>query len=257
MSISDKTIEAIQAGVTQRSVLIDGVLYSTHKLHDLRKPEPSTTPLNVAGLTGIVEYIQTHEIELRDPAPESDLISAPGPYVIHVADFNSVELISHQYGYFEQRDTFAKAVAPWPPGLKFGVWVESEIFVIQLMSLFGVTDARDQMIRLLASITSEAVATHDDDSVVQTVTIKRGVRLKETGVIPNPVLLQPFRTFREIEQPESLFVFRARTGDTMPECALYEADGTSWKLTAVDRIQAWFIAALKDEIEEGKVQIIG
>ena len=46
--------------------------------------------------------------------------------------------------------------------------------------------------------------------------------------VPNPVTLRPFRTFIEVEQPESKFIFRMREGG---RCAIFEADGAhgSWR----------------------------
>jgi hypothetical protein len=54
--------------------------------------------------------------------------------------------------------------------------------------------------------------------------------------IPNPVKLSPFRTFIEVEQPESLFVLRGRKG---PQWALFEADGGLWKIKAIQNIKNW------------------
>ena len=75
----------------------------------------------------------------------------------------------------------------------------------------------------------------------QTVTTAGGVVLVGTAPVPNPVTLAPYRTFREIEQPESLFVLRMRTGKDgeKPTAALFEADGGSWKLEAIKRIAAY------------------
>jgi len=247
--ISDLTIKTIQDAVKPVLVTVEGVEYSSHALHDLRRNEPTVEILSVAGLAGLVEFIYSHPLKERFPER--------APYVLHIKSFDKVNLCSHPFGYFRQREYFAQAKAPWPDGLQFGRYIESEVFVVQLMSLFRQSDTRDQIIRLLASITSEAVSSHDDDGAVQTVTVKRGIRLKETGVIPNPVTLAPFRTFGEIEQPASLFVFRARTGDPMPECALFEADGGRWKLEAIDRVKAWLNDALKAQIERGEVQLIG
>lgn len=63
--------------------------------------------------------------------------------------------------------------------------------------------------------------------------------------------LRPYRTFREVEQPASEFVFRLRSlNGEVPWCALFEADGGKWKLDAVLKIKAWL------EAEELKIPII-
>jgi len=62
------------------------------------------------------------------------------------------------------------------------------------------------------------------------------------------VVLRPYRTFLEIEQPASAFVFRLRRGreGELPTCALFEADGGRWKLEAIERIRDY----LKEQLSE-------
>ncbi len=48
-----------------------------------------------------------------------------------------------------------------------------------------------------------------------------------------------YRTFMEIAQPESEFVFRARKADSLPHFALFEADGGAWRIEAMKRINAY------------------
>lgn len=257
MGITNETIAAIQGAVEPKIIPVNDVEYSTLPLIDVRKPEPTSTSIEVAGLAGIVEYIQTHDI-LGSDAGALITDEHPGaPYVVHVADYNSVKVMSHPFGRFKQRDYFAHATAPWPDGLKFGKFIESEIFVIQMMSLFFKNEASEKIIQLLTSITSANVSQHEDDGAVQQVVVKKGVVLKEAATVPNPVSLAPFRSFREIEQPASLFVFRAQTGERMPECALFEADGGRWKIEAIDRIKTWLKTALGSEIDAKTVHLIG
>lgn len=54
--------------------------------------------------------------------------------------------------------------------------------------------------------------------------------------MPNPVYLAPYRTFAEIEQPVSKFVFRMESG---PKAALFEADGGAWKNEAILKIKEY------------------
>ena len=64
------------------------------------------------------------------------------------------------------------------------------------------------------------------------------------------VRLSPYRTFREIEQPESQFLLRIRTDDRgNAEVALFEADGGVWRNEARLRIAEY----LKEHI---KVSVI-
>lgn len=56
----------------------------------------------------------------------------------------------------------------------------------------------------------------------------------------------PFRTFIEIEQPESEFLLRAKKGYEGIEFALFEADGGAWKKEAIDNIAAYLKENLKE-----------
>ncbi|MEB9776454.1 hypothetical protein P4K25_31445, partial [Bacillus cereus] len=71
--------------------------------------------------------------------------------------------------------------------------------------------------------------------------------------VPNPVQLSPYRTFVEVEQPESKFVFRMREG---ARCGLFEADGGAWKLEAMNNIKEYLKEALAQEIESKKVFVL-
>lgn len=76
-----------------------------------------------------------------------------------------------------------------------------------------------------------------------------GIASKADAEVPNPVSLRPYRTFHEIEQPESLFVFRMKERDGM-NCAIYEADGGAWRNTAIQSIKKYLDDFVKTELPE-------
>ena len=81
---------------------------------------------------------------------------------------------------------------------------------------------------------------YGDDGVRQKTTIKSGIATREDVVVPNPAKLIPYRTFQEIEQPESAFVFRIRDNrNDAPEFKLLEAEGGVWKNEAINRIKEY------------------
>ena len=69
---------------------------------------------------------------------------------------------------------------------------------------------------------------------------------KEAAVVPNPVRLKPYRTFLEVEQPESEFIFRMKDCHGGIGCAFFEADGGAWKIEATQNIKAYLQEELKD-----------
>ena len=67
------------------------------------------------------------------------------------------------------------------------------------------------------------------------------------------VNMQPFRTFLEVEQPESVFLLRL---DGNGNVGLFEADGGVWKLEATRNISAYFEQKLADLIGYGRVVVL-
>ena len=66
------------------------------------------------------------------------------------------------------------------------------------------------------------------------------------------VPLRPFRTFQEVEQPESEFLLRM---DEEGNIGLFEADGGMWKLTARQTVKAFLEAKLADLVTSRAVFI--
>ena len=68
------------------------------------------------------------------------------------------------------------------------------------------------------------------------------------------VKLKPIRTYAEIEQVESKFLFRVNKDGTV---CLREADGGQWKYEVQSRIVNYLESNLKELIESGQVVIVG
>lgn len=135
----------------------------------------------------------------------------------------------------------------------FGRWLDPEEFLILAQARIVATEERARLLRLVGTIKSEKVRTNDDDGVTQMVTARDGiVRVAEVQT-PNPVTLQPYRTFAEVTQPESPFIVRIRPGDeesgNIASIALFEADGGAWKLDAIQAVEAF----LHQEMPEVKI----
>lgn len=80
---------------------------------------------------------------------------------------------------------------------------------------------------------------------------------KDNVLVPNPVNLIPYRTFLEVEQPASDFVFRVSEGrGGAPVFKLVTADGGVWKSQAVANVKAYLTEALKDIPDRDKITII-
>ena len=151
------------------------------------------------------------------------------------------EIVADEYG---RRQVFVTAAHDGPQ-FKFGVFHGPEDFAIGLRAKFvfadSVTDDLEYVLKMAANVGAGAVATAEDDGMSQKVTVTRGIALKGTETLKPIVSLTPWRTFPEVVQPTSRFVFRARgRGDgQVPELALFEADGGQWKIDAANAIAAW------------------
>lgn len=83
------------------------------------------------------------------------------------------------------------------------------------------------------------------------------VTTKDAAFVPNPVNLIPYRTFLEVPQPASDFVFRISEGrGGAPAFKLVAADGGPWKSQAVDNVKNYLVKALADVPEREKITII-
>jgi hypothetical protein len=114
------------------------------------------------------------------------------------------------------------------------------VVLLQTCFVRGVGDWA-KVVAVAGNVTAGSTREYTDDGVSQAVTAKVGVATKADVAMPNPVLLAPYRTFPEIEQPIGSFVFRARSNgsDNAPSFALFEADGGAWRIDAMERIVAW------------------
>lgn len=222
---------------------IHGRLYTSSDIKSISAPTISN--IEVHNLSGIVEYLQ------------SDFDSKL-PVIVHVLSPTEVSVITGLNDDFN-RSTLIKATALLPR-IRFNEYHDLESFNILLQSCFvasaidGTPNDRETVLQLVGNVKDEQVMSFGDDGISQQVTAKTGVANVAQVHVPNPVILKPFRSFVEIEQPLSAFVLRMQKG---PSAALFEADGGAWKVTAIARIKEYFEERLKQKIEAQEIVIVG
>lgn len=199
--------------------------YSNKPIAPIKEPMAETVALGT--LTGLVDYLKANVDKIN-----------PENHLIHIESYQSVILMSGCARPFRQREKLIHAAAD-NPKFPFGQFMDVENFIIRLQSQFVQTEQSAAILKVVGNITDSAVKQFSDDGVTQQVTAKAGVSRVAEIPVPNPVVLAPFRTFMEIKQPESKFVFRMRSGDPAPTCAIFEADGGAWKNEAVKWIKDW------------------
>ena len=199
--------------------------YSDKPLHRISY-SPIATPLGVSTLTSLVEYIK------------AGIDSMAEKMIVHVESPTRVCLIS-QLDEDSIRECLIKVEAE-VPSFPYGRFMGHENFLIALQSQFIPGDDRELLLKFAGTVENGTVAQYGDDGVTQKATIKTGIASKGEAIVPSPVKLRPFRTFVEVEQPESAFIFRMRQNERDGvECALFEADGGAWKNAAMKNIKEY------------------
>lgn len=195
-----------------------------------RVTEPVASKLTVSTLTGLVDYIKTNVDRLE------------GKLLIQVKSPEEVALYS-PLNADREREKYVSAEAILPNNVVYERFLDTERFNIMLQSAFVNNKDKEILLKYTGLIQDDAVKTIGDDGVSQQVTVKTGVASVGQAVVPNPVVLAPYRTFPEIIQPESTFIFRMKEG---PSAALFEADGGAWRNAAILGIKEYLKEALKD-----------
>lgn len=227
-----EAIEKIESMAAAVINVVENRTYSNKPVHPVMEPSPKVLALGT--LTGLRDYLSVNVDEL-----------APDALILHIHDYKSVSLISRLKEPWRDRDALIHAECDTFK-FPFGQFMDVENFIIRMQSQFVQDENTAAILKIVGNVTDSIVKQFNDDGVTQQATVKAGVSRVENIAIPNPVTLAPFRTFLEIEQPDSKFVFRMRSGNEAPACALFEADGGVWKNTATLRIKEWLTEQTKD-----------
>lgn len=197
----------------------DGKEYTLEEAYRLYD-DPRPAELKVWTLASIKDYLKTN----IDSLSKSELL-------LHVVDYNRVDLVTNVHGEKNERHTVLTAQLDGEE-FPFGRYLDQEDFIIKVRSMFKPTEDREFILVHTAKVDMEKNIGIMDDGVTQQVEIKQGVRgqMTESELLKPIVSLKPFRTFLEVEQPKSEFLFRMRHGrNGGAEAALFEADGGAWK----------------------------
>lgn len=210
----------------------NGKLYYDMNANSLReldtRPIPPKLYLNT--LDSLVDYLKTDLDQLGD---KRVLVVIEGPKEVTV------------YEELDKEDNRATLVTveSMTPDIRFGQYEEASDFNIMLQSRFVDAEDRSTVIEFASALKIEHGTEIVDNGISQTATIKTGVASLGQAKAPNPVTLRPYRTFAEVEQPASQFIYRINKSGFM---ALFEADGGKWKLDAINNIANY----LKSKLDE-------
>jgi hypothetical protein len=231
--IPSDAVRAIQESVKTETVQVGAEIYTTRAVHlPPREPMPST--LKVHTLAALIEFTKIAREKVE---------------AIHVVSPSEVHILGPLTGRHQDRPLYLAAEYDSPiDDHFFGRFHNPEAFIISLQAWFKPGGGQiAAVLRIVGNLKEEAVRNLADDGITQEVTVRAGVAMAGRGKVPNPVILAPYRTFPEVDQPESPFVLRAQSGKEgqPPTCGLFEADGGAWELAAIQNIHGF----LSDRVE--------
>lgn len=231
----DMTKDALQyvVGLRKAEVInICGENYTDREVHRVNR-KLRADPIKMSTLTGLIDYLKAG----IDTTAEKMLVQVVSPTSVRV-----ISMLDED----RRREELAQVTA-LIPDFDYGRYIEQEKFLISLQAKFLPNDDRELLLKFTGTVKSESIAQYGDDGVAQKATIKTGISTVGDAIVPNPVILRPYRTFTEVTQPESSFVFRMRQSDKGGvECAVFEADGGAWQNAAMANIKNWLCGCLAD-----------
>lgn len=196
--------------------------------------------LTLTSLDALVKMVKTEASELDVPL----YITIPDHLTAICFSQPDSELRFNRVSYYRAKAT---DVPGWQSDVKMGF----EEMQIALRTRFQETPDALYAMKLLSDITTGGKITFNDNGIATSVVTQKGVALQSNEAIRPIVRLKPYRTFQEVEQPESPFLIRVSERGI----SFTEADGGMWKLSARQTIKAFLEGRLEQEVAEGSVVI--
>lgn len=217
---------------------IDGKFYSNQNLHEI-KTKNEANEIEFNDLSSLVSMIKVELGKFNRPL----FINIESPTKVSV--FTALD---------NEKDREIPYVARFNnERFIFGRNYNHEDFVIALRSQFIQNEDTKEMLELLKKVTNAQSFETEDDGITQRVIAIQGSSLAKTIQSAPIRVLAPYRTFNDVDQPASEFLFRMKDSGSF---VLYEADGGAWKKQAKENIKIYFNEQLIEEINNGEVIVV-
>lgn len=223
-------------------------MYTNDKMTRIDPHIDRPNGINFSSLDGIKQAVRE----------EIDRSEIEKPLFISVTSEVSVSVFTTLRRDNLKRDVLyiADAVLPSEPPK----WSPHEDAMIALRSQYVQNEGSEYLLSLLSNISDDNSVKSEDNGMTQTVTSRAGVALAAKVAVKPIVALRPYRTFLEVEQPESDFLVRMKPGDKekgiQAIIGIIEADGGAWKIKARAAIAEYFRAAFSGEIDRHSVVVV-
>ena len=197
---------------------------------------PDTLPLT--SLDALVKLVRSEAVGVESPL----YITIPDHLTVRCFGRPVAKERFHRQVYYEAKATDV-------PGWDAHVTLPFEEMQIALRTRFQETQDTPYVQKLLSEISTGAKITFNDNGVATTIVTKKGIDLQANETIRPIVSLRPYRTFQEVDQPESVFLIRINERGI----STIEADGGMWKLKARETVKAFLEERLAEEVSAGAV----
>ncbi len=232
--------------------------------YPIQKPIVHTpTRIEVSSLDGLIKLVQDEGVHIAIPdednwCPDDDCPKNSIEPRLFVEVQDPQRVIVYTDNLNSESKHYQLYLTCCADGAFNAGWAYShEKMMIALRSMFQPTPDRDYLLKLLSTVTNEAKVTSNDNGLNQQVTVNKGIANIQQERVKSIVSLKPYRTFPEVEQPESEFLVRLSTDqDGGIQVTLHPADGDMWKLTAVRTIREYLSEALSEEIGMDAVTVL-
>lgn len=251
--------------------MMEGLKEALQHVEDLARENEKTEVIEICGKTYANKSLKRYDLPERADAVTATTLSSLVDYIgscsrefpegmdmiIHIVSPTKVKLMS-ELDKERRRECLFETQAETSE-YQFNKWYDQESFMISLQTNFQYSPDLDAVMKLAGNIEKKNDQTFSDDGRTQVATMTVGVAAKAAAIVPNPVELIPYRTFQEVGQPSSKFVFRIGENNDVPIFKLIEAEGGIWKNEAVSNLKRYFADALIDmpDVISNRITIIG
>ena len=227
--------------------MMEGLKAALEHVEELARDNEKTEVIEICGRTYANKSLKRYDVPERAEAIETHSLSSMVDYIG-----------SCSQEFPKGRDMIIHIMGPKRVRLMSALDAEQERFMIEIQANFQPSADLELIMKVAGNVERKNKQSYSDDGVSQVATMTVGVAAKADVIVPNPVTLIPYRTFQEVAQPASKFVFRIGDKDE-PAFMIVEAENGIWKNEAVANIKKYFADAIMEMPEEisRRITIIG
>lgn len=206
---------------------------NTGRIDTISRPKVET--IRISTLTGIVDFLSNN----------IDTLDLTNFFILITSD-QEVALLSRLTEGYLNRNLFLNScnqMVRIPYENKYTYFE----FASMLYEYFVHTPELKELIAKLNGIKAIKDTQFTNNGIEVTVQRKVGITLIGSEIFDPVVSLRPYRTFREVEQPESKFLIEITEHEDIPYFSIKPVDGGLWKNVAINNIKEWLETKLKEK----------